>query len=241
MLRHAIDIFSQMMPKRLSFIFLLLATACARKQGVISVFQDCNLRGFCTDIQYRRDSAPSADAEWPSYGRTPEGDRHSPLKQITPANVSKLEVAWRFHTGEGAPEFKTRAPTALEVTPLVFRGTMYLSTPIGRVFAMDPTSGIRQWVYDPQVDRNIYFGDFANRGVALWLDNAVTAGSRCSLRVFIATIDTRLIALDAATGTPCSDFGQEGTVQLRNGLRNAPAMPGSTRRHRHQQSWAVSL
>jgi quinoprotein glucose dehydrogenase len=195
---------------------------------VINVFQDCNVQGYCTDVQFRDSvliTVPPG-AEWPSYGRTPEGDRHSPLKQITPANVSKLEVAWRFHTGEGAPEFKTRAPTALEVTPLVFRGTMYLSTPLGRVFAVDPTSGNRRWLYDPQVDRNIYFGDFANRGVALWLDSRAVVGSRCSLRIYIATIDTRLIALDAATGTPCSDFGQQGTVQLRNGLRNAPGNAG---------------
>ncbi|MDP9200899.1 MAG: PQQ-binding-like beta-propeller repeat protein, partial [Gemmatimonadota bacterium] len=183
---------------------VILATACAGQMVV---------------------PTPSAgpDSDWPSYGRTPYGDRHSPLRQITPQNVSTLEVAWRFHTGEGAPAFKTRAPTALEVTPLVFRGTMYLSTPLGRVFALDPTSGARRWVYDPEVDRTINFGDFANRGVALWLDAGAAAASRCSLRVFVATIDTRLIALDAATGTPCSDFGQRGTVQLRNGLRNAPA------------------
>jgi quinoprotein glucose dehydrogenase len=163
------------------------------------------------------------DSDWPSYGRTPYGDRHSPLRQITTDNVSTLEVAWRFHTGEGAPEFKTRAPTALEVTPLVFRGTMYLSTPLGRVFALDPTSGAQRWVYDPRVDRTINFGDFANRGIALWLDPRAAAGSRCSLRVFVATIDTRLIALDAATGTACTDFGAQGIVQLRTGLRNPPA------------------
>ncbi len=165
----------------------------------------------------------TADSDWPAYGRTPYGDRHSPLRQITPGNVSTLEVAWRFHTGEGAPEFKTRAPTALEVTPLVFRGTMYLSTPLGRVFAVDPTSGAQRWVFDPQVDRTVNFGDFANRGVALWVDTAAAPGSLCSLRVFVATIDTRLIALDAATGTPCTGFGQQGTVQLRTGLRNTPA------------------
>src|SRR2546423_3018907 len=150
------------------------------------------------------------DSDWASYGRTPYGDRHSPLRQITTANVSTLEVAWRFHTGEGAPEFKTRAPTALEVTPLVFRGTMYLSTPLGRVFALDPTSGAQRWGCDPHVDRNINFGDFANRGVALWLDPRAAARSHCSLRVFVATIDTRLIALDAETGTPCPDFGVQG-------------------------------
>jgi quinoprotein glucose dehydrogenase len=165
----------------------------------------------------------TADTEWPSYGRTPAGDRHSPLTQIDTSNVSKLRVAWRFHTGEGAAEFKTKAPTALEVTPLVFRGTMYLSTPLGRVFAIDPTTGVERWRYDPKVDRSVGFGDFANRGVALWADETAAPASACSLRVFVATIDTRLIALDAATGLPCAGFGERGEIQLRNGLRNAPA------------------
>ena len=225
---YAIDIFSQMMPRRLPFVVLLLATACARQQREAHVFLDCNSIGYCTDASGKVAGhfLVSPNFEWPSYGRTQYGDRHSALDQITPANVSKLEVAWRFHTGEGAPEFKTRAPTALEVTPLVFRATMYLSTPLGRVFAVDPTSGQRRWVYDPQVDRTIYFGDFANRGVALWLDSTASAGSRCSLRIFVATIDTRLISIDANTGTPCSDFGQQGSIQLRNGLRNTPANAG---------------
>jgi quinoprotein glucose dehydrogenase len=100
---------------------------------------------------------------------------------------------------------------------------MYISTPLGRVFALDPASGAQRWVYDPQVDKTIHFGDFANRGVALWLDPATAAGSRCSVRVFVATIDTRLTSLDAATGLPCAEFGQGGTVQLRDGLRNPPA------------------
>jgi len=184
---------------------------------------DCSSAGYCTYYPPFELVGLAPESDWPSYGRTPYGDRNAPLRQITPDNVSKLEVAWRFHTGEGAPEFKTRAPTALEVTPLVFRGTMYLSTPLGRVFAVDPTTGAQRWVFDPRVDRSINFGDFANRGVALWVDTAAAPGSRCSLRIFVATIDTRLIALDAATGTPCTEFGQQGTVQLRTGLRNTPA------------------
>ena len=167
--------------------------------------------------------SPPAETEWPSYGRTPYGDRHSPLQQINIGNVSQLQVAWRFHTGEGAPQFKSGAPTALEVTPLVFRGIMYLSTPLGRVFAIDPTTGVEHWHFDPQIDRKISFGDFANRGVALWLDSSAAPGAACALRVFVATIDTRLIALDAGTGSPCSDFGARGTVDLRKGLRNQPA------------------
>ena len=119
--------------------------------------------------------------------------------------------------------FSTRSPTALEVTPLVFRGTMYLSTPLGRVFALDPVTGVQRWVYDPQINRTTQFGDFANRGVALWLDSTAITHSPCALRIFVATIDTRLIALDAATGSPCTQFGAGGTVNLRDGLRNPPA------------------
>ena len=208
-------------PLRIGLVFL--GTACAHSQGTVQVFQDCTSGGYCTD-QFGRITGPTAvGSDWPSYGRTPYGDRHSPLDQIDTSNVSQLQVAWRFHTGEGAPEFKTRAPTALEVTPLVFRGTMYLSTPLGRVFALDPTTGVERWQFDPGVDRTTNFGDFANRGVALWLDSTAAVGAACSLRVFVATIDTRLIALDAATGAPCAGFGERGTVQLRNRLRNPAA------------------
>jgi Glucose dehydrogenase len=204
-------------------LMALLGTACAQRPGSVRLFLDCNAVGYCTDqFGHMTEPTVASESDWPSYGRTPYGERHSPLSQIDTGNVSKLQVAWRFHTGEGAPQFKTRAPTALEVTPLVFRGTMYLSTPLGRVFALDPVTGTQRWVYDAQIDRTTQFGDFANRGVALWLDSAASNGSRCSLRVFVGTIDTRLIALDAATGTPCANFGTGGTVNLRDGLRNAP-------------------
>ena len=205
---------------------VFLGTACAHHQRPGRAFQDCsNAGGFAPILQYGTTAAAllASESDWPWYGRTPYGDRHSPLQQINTANVSQLQVAWRFHTGEGAPQFKADAPTALEVTPLVFRGIMYLSTPLGRVFALDPTTGIERWHFDPQVDRGISFGDFANRGVALWLDSSAAPSAVCALRVFVATIDTRLIALDAATGLPCPDFGERGTVQLRKGLRNPPA------------------
>ena len=113
---------------------------------------------------------PAADGDWPAYGRSAGGDRYSPLAQITRDNVTQLEVAWRFSTGEMAEKFATRAPTALEATPLVHDGAMYLSTPLGRVFGLDPVTGSTRWEFDPGVDRTIRFGDFANRGVALWVD-----------------------------------------------------------------------
>ncbi len=168
---------------------------------------------------------PVPDGDWPAYGRNAEGDRFSPLSQITRDNVGRLEVAWRFHTGETGPGFETRSPTALEATPLVSSGTMYLSTPLGRVFALDPVTGAERWRFDPSVDRTIGFGDFANRGVALWSDGSSSSGASCRTRVFVSTIDARLISLDAASGTPCPGFGTAGVVNLRDGLRNPPNNP----------------
>jgi quinoprotein glucose dehydrogenase len=175
--------------------------------------------------EYRHATAAesSVDGDWPAYGRTSLGDRHSPLQQITRANVRRLEVAWRYHTGEASPEFATHAETALEATPLVVAGTMYLSTPLGRVLALDPVTGVERWRYDPQIDRMVHYGDFANRGVSVWRDSRRAAGARCATRVFVATLDTRLIALDARSGKPCPDFGQSGQIQLKTGLRNPPA------------------
>jgi quinoprotein glucose dehydrogenase len=168
-------------------------------------------------------AAPAAD--WPAYGRTPLGDRHSPLAEITRANVGRLAVAWRYRTGEAAPAFATRVPTAFEATPVVVDGAMYLGTPLGRVIALDPTTGAERWVYDPGVDRALEFGDFASRGVSVWRDSAAAAGAPCARRVFVATIDARLVALDAASGTPCDGFGERGVVRLAHGLRNPPADP----------------
>ncbi len=165
------------------------------------------------------DMPPAVSAsEWVAYGRTPGSDRHSPLGEITPANVANLEVAWRYRTGEPPAS----VPAALELTPLVVDGTMYVSTPRGRVMALDPLTGAERWRYDAQVDPALEFGDFVNRGVSTWWDSTRAADAACARRIFLASIDARLIALDARSGTPCTDFGTGGVASLREGLRNAP-------------------
>ena len=167
----------------------------------------------------------SVDGDWGSYGRTPLGDRHSPLEQITPENVTRLKVAWRYHTGDAAAGPSRGRPTALEATPVVIDGTMYLSTPLGWVIALDPVTGVQRWSHDAAVDPNGGFGDFASRGVSVWRDSAAKSDGRCALRVFVAAIDGRLIALDARDGSRCADFGTEGVVDLVRGLRNPPEEP----------------
>jgi quinoprotein glucose dehydrogenase len=84
------------------------------------------------------------------------------------------------------------------------------------VIALDPVTGRQRWTYDGKVPRDAGFGDFANRGVSTWKP---AHGPR---RIYIATLDARLIALDAGTGKPFGDFGDNGVVNLRNRLRIPP-------------------
>ena len=165
-------------------------------------------------------SIPSGD--WPFYGRDPGGSRYSPLSQVTPDNVARLQVAWIYRTGDSALRNRGRPPQ-LEATPLVIEGMMYLSSPTGRVMALDPATGRERWRFDPEVDPDRGYGDFASRGVSYWRDRAAPAGGLCARRIFFATIDARLVSLDAPTGRPCTGFGKEGYVQLRDGLRIPPS------------------
>ena len=162
-----------------------------------------------------------APAEWPAYGRDAGGSRYSPLTQVTRENVNRLTTAWTYHTNETGPAPARGAPPALETTPIMVEGTLFISTPLGRVIALDPVTGTQRWAFDPQVNRNGGYGDFTNRGVSTWVDSRAPSGM-CRRRIFIATIDARLIALDARTGVACANFGVSGTVDLRKGLRIAP-------------------
>jgi quinoprotein glucose dehydrogenase len=161
------------------------------------------------------------------YGRDPGGARFSPLTQITRANVAQLQVAWTYHTGMPVMAGMRHRPPQLEVTPLVVDGLMFISTPVGVIAALDPASGVERWRYDAGVDPHRGYGDFASRGVAFWRaplsgTERGTGGEVCARRVFATTIDSRLVALDAATGKPCAGFGTGGAVDLRVGLRVAP-------------------
>ncbi len=160
--------------------------------------------------------AAQQSGDWPAYGHDRLGTRYAPLTSINRSNVSGLTVAWTYHTGEMAPAYATKREKQFEATPLVVGGTMYVSTPLGRVIALDPVTGAQKWVFNPHLNRYSDYGDFANRGVSTWVD---PQGHR---RIYVAVIDGRLIALDAATGKPCDDFGDHGTVELMVGLRNEP-------------------
>mgnify|MGYP000660393579 CR=1 FL=1 len=124
-------------------------------------------------------AADSEPGSWLAHGRTYSEQRFSPLDQINARNVAQLGLAWSYMTG-------TRR--GLEATPIVVDGAMYVTGSWSVVYALDAATGRELWRHDPQVPRRTGRNaccDVVNRGVAVWKG-----------RVFVATIDGRLLALD---------------------------------------------
>ncbi|RKF23537.1 PQQ-dependent dehydrogenase, methanol/ethanol family [Altericroceibacterium spongiae] len=133
--------------------------------------------------QARMAAANSDSANWMGHGRTFDEQRFSPLKDINRNTVGSLSLAWYVDLDTWRGQ---------EATPLVIDGTMYVSTAWSKVYAVDAASGKVLWIFDPQVDPQKAFDaccDVVNRGVAAWKG-----------KIYIGTIDGRLIAIDAATG-----------------------------------------
>jgi len=150
-------------------------------------------------------------AGWPTWGGPPGGTRFSPLDGIDAGNVAALVRVWTFHTGDVAPG---RLKTSFQATPVLWRDQLLLCSPYDRVFALDARTGEPRWIYDPGVDIEAIGGGTC-RGVALWEDARATSAGACAARVFVATMDARLLAIDAATGEACADFAP---VDLTRGL-----------------------
>jgi quinoprotein glucose dehydrogenase len=160
--------------------------------------------------------ADAAVVEWPTADGV-AGAHYSSLADITPDNVAALEVAWVHHTGDVNDGRDGRSATAFEATPVMVDGTLYFSTPGSRVIALDAETGRERWSFDPAIDRTLQVM-VTSRGVSIWLDPERGPGEPCRRRVFLGAQDARLIALDAATGRPCADFGDGGQLDLGKGV-----------------------
>jgi len=167
-------------------------------------------------------TAPAAAeaAGWPAYGGDAGGTRYSPLTQMTPANVGDLRVAWIFRTGELGQGVKDWKRSAFEATPILYDGTLYLTTGSTDVVAVNAVTGTLRWRHDSQSRKDLHYSDGVSRGVSLWVDEASVPGALCHARIYAPTLDARLLALDAATGKPCTDFGNQGAVNLLEGVRS---------------------
>lgn len=156
------------------------------------------------------------DGEWPHYGGDSGSTKYSPLDQINRDNVQELTVAWKWSSPENERIKQNRRlrTFAYEATPIVVGGVMYTCSSHGDVIAIDPGSGETLWTYDTEswkAGRPTNLG-FVMRGVTYWQDGD-------DKRVFIATGDARLIAVNAETGKPIESFGESGAVDLTKGLR----------------------
>lgn len=185
------------------------------------------------------------EGEWQAYGRTEFGDRYSPLKQITPGNIGKLQEAWRIRTGD-MPTAKDPVEITNQNTPLKVNGMLYACTAHSKVLALDPDTGKEIWRFDPQIQgpngddfrgwahmtcRGVSYYDEANfkntdaisQPAPLSPAGQAIAAS-CPRRLFLPTADARLIAINADTGKVCEDFGNKGAVDLKAGI--GPFTPG---------------
>jgi quinoprotein glucose dehydrogenase len=155
-----------------------------------------------------------ADTGWPNYGNDAGGGRYSTAAQINRDNVAQLKLAWTYRTGAMDVQTELNHKAAFEATPILTDGKLFLSTPYDHVIALDPVSGKKIWEFDPKLDLTHGYSEVTSRGVSAWHDASAKAGAFCALRIFIGTLDARLIALDGQTGALCADFGAGGQVDL---------------------------
>ncbi|HEY3746691.1 MAG TPA: PQQ-binding-like beta-propeller repeat protein [Gemmatimonadaceae bacterium] len=169
---------------RRPILFLLLAggLACTRGEAARKSPTGSAATIDIPAAEKERAAALGDARQWPEYGRDFTNQRYSPLDQITAANVGQLELAWVHHSG---------IPNASETNPIVLGGTMYFTTALNHVIALDARTGAKKWEY-------AY--DYSGRTTA---DCCATNNKGPALyggRVFMETVDARLVALDAGNG-----------------------------------------
>lgn len=164
--------------------------------------------------------------DWRAWGRTQAGDRFSPLDQINTSNVKDLKVAWHMHTGDVRGP-NDSAETTNEATPLAVNGTLYMCSTHQKLLSIDGASGKVNWTFDPHLSDSSTYQHLTCRGVSYYEVPQKADGNadnqqpkQCQARIFLPTNDGRMFAVDAKTGKACQDFGQNGSINLRE-----PGMP----------------
>ncbi|MBF7687140.1 glucose/quinate/shikimate family membrane-bound PQQ-dependent dehydrogenase [Acinetobacter rathckeae] len=198
---------------------------------IYSIFNDPQeVSGKVENTQPKSMSSHSgvADEDWPAYGRTQAGQRFSPLDQINDKNIKNLKEAWVLRT----KDLKTAAdPVEItnEVTPIKIGNNMYICTAHQKLIAINPETGQEKWQFDPKLKSDISFQHVMCRGVSYFdqdntsefetsLKNNHSSSIQCPKKVILPVNDGRLIAVNAETGQPCTDFGKNGEVDLQKDM-----------------------
>ena len=154
--------------------------------------------------------ASTDQTEWRVYGGSKANTHYSSLHQIDTTNVSHLEVAWEYHTGDA----DTARHSQMQCNPIIVNGILYGTTPTLRLVALDAANGKQKWVFDPdaagknQATHNFNLNN--NRGVTYWEDKED--------KRILYTAGSYLFAVNAISGKPIRSFGYEGKIDLHDGL-----------------------
>lgn len=158
------------------------------------------------DVRYGATQNP---ADWTAYGANSAGTRFTPHAQINRANVAELSEAWSMDTGRVG---------RFSATPIQIEDGLYLCTAQNVMIALDPDTGAERWRFDPENDTPAS-GILGNcRGVTYYHLPDRPRGEQCAERIYTATTDARMIAVDAGTGQPCAEFGDDGQISLLAGM-----------------------
>lgn len=173
--------------------------------------------------------------DWPAFGRNTLGDRYVQFDQINKSTIKDLEVAWTYRTGFNSDA----AGFDYEVTPIKVDNSLYLCAPTNEVIAVNATTGEHLWTFDPKVfvapenkkSRRCRGVSYVETPLVRHSQSANSPGQEsppaaavtaspqaCVRRIFVATFDARVVAINADTGETCKDFGTDGNVDLLKGL-----------------------
>ncbi len=202
---------------RLGIGFVVLFTAISFLGGsafwqVIGSGTSLNIDGQASVV---RELIVKHPARWTAYGGDSEGTRYSSASEITAENLGSLTEAWTFKSNAFEGREQARDRSSFQLTPILVEESVVFCTQFNDVIALDPGTGTEKWRYQSQVRLDTRpANEFNCRGVSFWKDDSPPPGAQCSSRIFMGTVDAKIIALDAKTGKPCADFGENGAVQI---------------------------
>ncbi|HTL56765.1 MAG TPA: PQQ-binding-like beta-propeller repeat protein [Candidatus Limnocylindrales bacterium] len=169
-------------------------------------WSNCGIFAGTLGLALATSAAWSADANWSSYLGDPARSHFSQLKQIHRRNVSRLEAAWTYHSGDA----RSGNLSQIQCNPLIIDGVLYGTTPQLKLIALDAATGHELWRFDPTAGDRKVSATGVNRGVVCWGEG--------SERRIIYSVDHFLYAIDAGCGRPVARFGNEGRVDIKDGL-----------------------
>jgi quinoprotein glucose dehydrogenase len=205
--------------------FTLAFAICVLVYSIFNDPQEINGSFAATQPEQAQPIAGVNPADWPAYGRTQAGDRYSPLSQINEKNVKDLKVAWTYRSGEFMTS-NDSGETTNELTPIKIGDNMFICTTHQVLVALDPVNGKEKWRFDPKLKADPSFQHLTCRGVSYYdqanttefatsLATASPVQTSCPRKVYLPVNDGRLFAINADNGQRCSDFADNGELDLK--------------------------